>query len=328
MKRTRRTKLDKAARAAGVAALIGLTGLAVGSDETYYNDEKEEGWFWYEDFLVEEEKEKESPEENRVTPLITAPQSVTEEAGERPPTFSVQWLQEKIPKQLEVALDDPTDENVRAYAYLQRAAFDKAEGFARRFQEVVLTDPVLDESNRIPVATFARASYSKIEDEEQYRILTWLSKRVGFFYFHDSTCHFCQRQAPVLRSFAEKYGFQFINIVMRGEHSNMELPGKTLPNAGHAQKFRVRQVPALVLVAGPDKVAVISENLLSLDELESRTIIVARHLDVLGEGDERRLAPRSTFEYVSNKPGTDVDEDDPATWINRIRADLGLEELR
>ena len=53
------------------------------------------------------------------------------------------------------AIDNPSPENVAAYYYLQRVMMDKAQRFTDMARRVVMSDPLLDENQRRPIATFA-----------------------------------------------------------------------------------------------------------------------------------------------------------------------------
>ena len=53
------------------------------------------------------------------------------------------------------AIDNPSPENVAAYYYLQRVMMDKAQRFTDMARRVVMSDPLLDENPRRPIATFA-----------------------------------------------------------------------------------------------------------------------------------------------------------------------------
>ena len=142
---------------------------AVADDPPGFYQKKDEGWFWKEPLppIVEEEPTPE-PEPiplGQSTPMESEPEEAVvplhpEYEGPRP--FSPAWLRERLPEYRDRALADPTQENVRAYFYVQRYAVDMAERFALTGQKVVLSDPILDENNRRPLNDYG----AQIFDEQ------------------------------------------------------------------------------------------------------------------------------------------------------------------
>ena len=121
-----------------------------GSSGDFYED-RSEGWHWYEDPPpVEEEELKEIVPQSPVS----APSS-TQESAE---PMTTEWLRTMLPQLRDAAIDSPTNENVAAYFYAQRIMFDKAQVFSDKAQQVVNSDPLLDEDLRLP---FARGSQSR-----------------------------------------------------------------------------------------------------------------------------------------------------------------------
>ncbi|MCX7100910.1 MAG: conjugal transfer protein TraF, partial [Methylobacter sp.] len=122
-------------------------------NSTYYED-KERGWFWYEEPVLDEDVAE--PE-----PLLPEPPPIQEKKAEpepaKPPEakpLSAEWFRKNMEKYRDKAIDEPTPQNVSAYMYLQRVMLDKAEKFTEVSQQVVMSDPVLDENSRRPIATF------------------------------------------------------------------------------------------------------------------------------------------------------------------------------
>ena len=74
---------------------------------------------------------------------------------QRTAPLSAAWLRANLERFRDQAIDDPTTRNVALYLYLQRLVLDKAERFAEATQRAVWADPLLDETTRRPLATFA-----------------------------------------------------------------------------------------------------------------------------------------------------------------------------
>jgi len=82
-----------------------------------------------------------------------APLPPTAQSGPAP--LKAAWLRANLERFRDQAIDDPTTRNVALYLYLQRLVLDKAERFAEATQRAVWADPLLDETTRRPLATFA-----------------------------------------------------------------------------------------------------------------------------------------------------------------------------
>jgi len=311
-----------------VLALITVTTTVWAID---YTDRKR-GWFWYE--VEIEEVEAPIEEEPLPAPMMAivpparaiAQPPDTVDDKPQPPQFSTAWLRENLPIALDAAMDDPTPEKIAVYAYMQRAAFDRSEQFARNFQRVVLADPLLDENNNFPIATFGARAARSGRDEDRDKRLGWLAENVGFFYFHDATCQYCIEQLPVLSSVARSRGFKFMAISMDGS-ALTDAPFDTRPNDGHAERFNVSRVPAIVMVYPPNNAAVISQGILSVRGLESRAIAVAEDVGLLSEVVDRELGiTKQQFLTDTDTDSMDIDfVANPSEWVRRIRSEAGYE---
>lgn len=314
------------------AALLLGACMTAGAVEAIDYDEREEGWFWYKDFMLQEEPE-EVPEEEPEPPTIVVSAPEDDGAGgpaekEGPAPMSVAWLQKKIPESIERAIDDPGENlvNVRAFAYLQRAAFDKADNFRDNMHQVVISDPILDENNRFPISTFGRQARRLRDQQEEKRRLKWLAEHVGLFYFHDAACSYCTKQLPLIEDIAREYGFNTIGISIDGSRLNSDSI-RSFPDDGHAVKFRVQSVPAVVMVWPPNNAAIVSQNIVAQDELITRIIGVAQMKNILTEQVDRELGIEPD-QYIGLEAARDeIDDDDPATWINYLRKQAGYEPL-
>jgi conjugal transfer pilus assembly protein TraF len=290
--------------------------------------EARSGWFWYQDpllIVIEPIDEEDDDEDKAIAVVEDAATERKALVAERPEFGSVGWLRSEIPVALQRALDDPSEDNIKAFAYMQRMAFDRAEVFARQFQSVVLSDPVLDENNRMPISTFARRVARRENEQERQKRLAWLAENAGFFYFHDENCVYCREQAPVLNRVASRHNLRVLAISMDGsEYEGVDFP--TRVNDGHAERFQVEQVPALVMIWPPDNAAVISQGLLSAPDIENRMLTIAERVGLLTEEVDQSLG------IERQKMLTDIElhelqelEDDPSAWVRRLRQEMGYE---
>ena len=238
-----------------------------------FYENSEDGWFWYKD----EKEEPKKPEQlKKQTP---SPQEQLKNAENPEKAFSVAWLRKNIPRYLDLAIDNPTPENVRAFLLIQRIMLDKAENFSQAVQAQVVGDVLIDESARRGFSTVAANTLNAKGTEEARKLIASLSDKVGIFFFFSSTCSYCKAQIPILGYFAKRYDIAIMGVSVDGigfQTQDGKDPFPWKPDAGLAQKLGLSQVPALVLVTPKGDAEPISQGILSLNEIEQRILLVSK----------------------------------------------------
>jgi conjugal transfer pilus assembly protein TraF len=256
----------------------------------------EEGWYWYKDEKKEEEK-KEEPKK----PTPKPPKPEEKEQAKKPspagaPAFSVAWLRANVDKYLDLAIDDPSPQNVRAFLLIQRIILDKAENFALAMQSQVIGDALVDENYRRGTSTYATNTINKISKDRTDELLRSLAEKVGIFYFYKEDCPYCTAQEPILDYFAGDTGMTVLGVSMDGSPMKS---GKFewRVDQGHAEQFNVTSVPALVLVNPNGETVTISNGLLALDEISSRALLGAK---TVGWITDEEYAATRPYQATSN----------------------------
>ncbi|HID73088.1 TPA: conjugal transfer protein TraF, partial [Candidatus Micrarchaeota archaeon] len=212
------------------------------------------------------------------------------------------------------------------YLYAQRVMMDKADRFSTMFQRVALTDPLLDENNRFPFATAFRSVTLRAREWAQKEILKNLSKKAGIFFFYHSDCKYCHFQIFPLKQFAMRYDFVMKLVALDGKPMPGVEDAPFIKDTGQAKAWNITVVPAIVLAAPPDRVAVVSQGLLSTDALVSRILLAAEELELLNK-EELRLAhleQRGILTPEDTQMPEGVDPDDPDQWMAYLRERLEL----
>lgn len=283
----------------------GQSAYGEGPEGGSFYDREGEGWFWYERIPEpppEEEMANEpppppppaqEPPKEAEVPAVAAPAvpAETVKADPGPPAFSVAWIKANLPNYLNTAIDDPSPENIRAYYYLQRLVMDKAERFATTAQSVVMGDPILDETNRYPTATFAAQRQDDDAGDQKNELLRKLSESTGLFFFFDGNCVACGQQAYVLNTLHRQIGLKTKAISIDGTEIDRKYFPEVLVDDGQAERLGVVKTPAIVFVA-PDRnlVQPISQgSLLSAKNIKERMFLVAKNEGLLS-ADEVDLA--------------------------------------
>jgi len=261
-----------------------------------FYERKAEGWFWYDDpiFLEEEIEEEPEPEPiiEIVTPEPTEPDEAFEEPSELgPPIFSTAWIRENLPIYLDIAIDNPTVENVQAYMYLQRLMFDKSERFALTTQRVVTGDPMLDETTRRPLATFAAKALDTKASQLQNEALRELAEKAGIFFFFSSNCVECNQQAPLIKSLQDNLGFAVVPISIDGKAAH-DFPWQEFKtDEGQAQILNVKALPALYLASADGEFEAIGQSVYALPELRDRILFAAARKGWINKEDLNKTRP-------------------------------------
>jgi conjugal transfer pilus assembly protein TraF len=183
-------------------------------------------------------------------------------------------VRQAIEQALDKATLDPTPENVKAYIALQNQVSDRASRFAQVWQAVLLQAPGLDYSIAHPTNQIGQQVYSDQKRHAEDAAIHQLAQHSGLFFFYRSTCPYCQRFAPIVRDFTDKYHIPIVPITTDG----IALPSfpRSQVDDGQSAKFGVQVEPALFTVDPYTHQAVpVSYGLTTEDELRSRILAIA-----------------------------------------------------
>jgi len=211
-----------------VLAVAPAAGWAAGAG---YYQRHAEGWFWYQDPPPPREEAAQAQPE---APVRDDPVAVLEAFRRRLDTARAR------------AILEPTEDNVKAYLELNQLALARAGDFAQAWQRVVWTTPGLDYSLAHPVNDQAVQVFNDEKVRMLDRFLRKAAARYGMFFFFSESCPYCRRFAPVLRDFADTYGFRVVPVSLDGG-ALPEFPNPRR-NAAIAARLRVDTVPAVFLV--------------------------------------------------------------------------------
>lgn len=304
--------------------------LPAAGSESFYKG-KAEGWFWYKDPKEEEEEKEEVPPPPPPPPPKDEPVEMEPTATpDGPAIFSVAWLRANLDKYRDMAIDDPTPENVSRYYYMQRMMMDKASKFSEMSSKVIMKDPFLDEDSRRPVATYAANAMNKMAADSRDKVLKELSQKVGLFYFFKSDCSLCVEQAGVLQSLNHATGIPVIPVSMDGEN----LPGGGFAeyrvDTGQAEKLGIFQAPALALAIPPNRSEIVGYGAITLDVLYNRILVAAKDADVIDQRTFASTQPVNDTGLLSMDDTKGITEEmlkDPDALIQYMRGQLAKKNM-
>lgn len=283
--------------------------------EPFY-EEKARGWFWYEDPVLKEEPEKEKPKKPAPTP---DPAKAEAKEPEGPEPLSAEWLKINMVKYRDIAVDDPSEENVKRFLYLQKITMDKASEFSRQVAFVTQSDPTLDENTRNPVASYAKQTASREANAEQDRIIQQLADTAGMWFFYSSTCTYCIKMAPLLSAMSKRYGLEIKAIALDGQ----PLPGGYFPNytvdRGQAEKLNISVTPSIFMVKPPEDIVPVTYGIVTMAELRKRIINGATYAGWI-DRDSYSIANAVKNSPAIPKPGElDINENSPEALLQSLK---------
>lgn len=220
-------------------ALITSVNAAADNHAEFYDD-RERGWYWYEQLQEDEVDEIEEPADSasHSGAAAASPLSAQEIIAQQKETFDAA---------LATAVINPTPENIRAYLAISQKINAQAESFADSFKKAIWVNPEFDYSlTGRPTNTQAIAAYTEDKNKTEYAALAEIAKEKGLIYFFSSDCSYCKRFSPVLKQFAAQFGFTIIPITINAQGSE-DFPYPQQSPKLQAQ-LDVRFIPALFLL--------------------------------------------------------------------------------
>lgn len=299
-------------------ALLGLV-FAIGvcraeDDDTCLSEDArpDQGWFFYEKCSG---PKKPQPEPERKPEL----QAQDQVPAEKKP-MTVAWMKKMIPILQERAYDNPTNENVAAYAYLVRALGDKMQRYTDVHMELIKTDPFLDMNNNMPFNIANRNEVLGKAGEAKRKAMSVVAqKAAGLFLFFDSKCSFCRTQISIVNNVAKRYKFDVMFVSVDGKG----LPGATgwVKDNGHAKKLGIKIYPTTVLAIPPKTYVPISFGLMAEDQLESTLLSAAKAANLIPGEMLNDIDPysRGVLTLDDLKDGA---YDDPDKFVEYVKSKL------
>lgn len=230
--------------------------------------------------------------ENAATPQPTPPMKKPDQQK-----VDVEWLQKNYPILERNAIDNPTRENVAAYAYVRRIIMDKAQRFQEVVTRVTNEDPLLNENNRVPYASTGAQAIRNANYLAQYQAARELAAVGGLLVFVDSECRFCAQQMPIVQSLKSEVGLESLVITLDGK-APKGYDGKVVADNGLWKKLGLRLTPSIVYVprpkpyqtvTDPNQYLIIAQGFYALDELVKQIAFAGHKTQLLSKATQKDL---------------------------------------
>ncbi len=240
----------------------------------YFFEGHQEGWFWYESSEV-----LPKPQEN------PSPKPTPQSLLKLNPTEAMQAYQAKVQDSLNLAILDPTEDHLKAYALHYFQTMAKAQTFTDAYQRMLLNNPVFDYSLDFPISAAAHQVYAKNQKRHTQKMIQHFAKHQGLFFFFSSRCDYCKVFAPVVKAFANQYGVSILAISMDGqgiaEFSHFVL------DQGASQALKVQRLPTLLAInPKTNVVSVLATGAISQTQLEENILHVLKYTESQGVSHE------------------------------------------
>lgn len=272
------------------------------------NGYSKEGWWNYEkDLETKTIVKKKTKPVAKATP--TPPKKVESAPAkeEAPAVGSTKWLQQNLESYKELAIDNPTVDNLKAYLYVQKLALDRAEQFARVGKMVVNGDPLLDSTTRAPIGGATAKIRTQYIDEEQKRLLEKLYKKIGLFYVFKDRCFLCDRQAETLDYAQKTMGLtvKAVSLDEPTEHcvSAEKFPDyRVIPQLRH--ELKILALPATFMYnAETDEIKPLVQGMATLSDINSRFVEMAMKYKWINKQDYKYVKPFDDALSISHMVG-------------------------
>lgn len=241
--------------------------------------ERERGWFWHEPTQVEEKVEEEEPPQPTNMP-------VTPESEETPELIPLDadWIEKNLPLLLRNAMNDPSTDNLAAYAYAQRLMIDMSSRFSTRMMEFMKLEPELSEEIRRPTSRFSLAAFQAETRNSVRDAMSKIGENASLWFFFLSDCNYCSQQIPIVKELARRYGTGVVAISLDG----YSMPGMEdfdlVSDSSYqvADRLGVLVTPSIFVVdhEGSNFIGV-TQGLSTLPEIESRLLVASRDIGIL-----------------------------------------------
>lgn len=235
-----------------------LLSISICQAKSFYQDHAR-GWHWYEKLPVPEEPRQEKRQGQK-----------TQSPGEK-----LKAYREELENRLAAAWINPSPQNVSRYQEMQQDMMNRSQTFSQVWMQNVYSNAGLDHTLVSPVNQKAVHVYLDQQKSQKQNLIKSLSQTHGLFFFYSSNCPYCHHFAPVVKLFAEQYGWEVLAISLDGGAIE-QFPG-AVPDNGLASQWNVTSLPSLFAVnPNTEEVIQVAQGMTSIDEMEKRIMVIMR----------------------------------------------------
>jgi len=274
------------------ATILAMASPAVAEPSGYFK-RASEGWYWYQDPPKEEDPEVEltppppPPLAQEEVPNIEQPMPAAPPAA----PGSVAFLREAMPLALDIAMDNPSPENIERYFLLQKQAVDKSEVFAEVSKMVTTGHPELDEGRRRPRQDSFAKALEEAAEENKREVLKEFFEANALVMFMDKNCSSCALMGENFYRMEQTHGLVWQSVSMDGTLLPPEISTNQSFDAGLSEKLGVANGGAVFIASPPSTFIPVTWNPTGGAEIADRILLVARRSGLISDKDFRQTQP-------------------------------------
>lgn len=175
--------------------------------------------------------------------------------------------------------------DMELFLRFQRYWLNEASIFQHNFQYALLRSPELDPTVKNPTSSIGTSLNEHQKGLYRQKAISALTKHYGLMFFYKGLDRYSEKQALVLKDFAQRYQFKYIPVSMDG------VVLKSMPHSrrdsGQAKRLHITHYPALILVAPKTGQALpIGHGFLTQDYLTENFEVIAKELERIKQGEE------------------------------------------
>lgn len=159
---------------------------------------------------------------------------------------SVKEVREELERLRDIAVIDPTPQNVRAYLEANKYVMDKSAVFADVARRVIWATPEIDYAQRRPTVTAGVWLMRDLKEQAKRETIAEIMRTHGVFFFLRSDCPYCHKQAEALQFLEQFYGLEVFPVSLDG--GGLPQYPRPRPDNGISRVLGVTTVPAIFLM--------------------------------------------------------------------------------
>ena len=190
---------------------------------------------------------------------------------------TVEELRAEAQRRLNVAVMNPTEENIKGYLAINTLMLEKSTVFAQLWKETLWANPGFDHTVVHPNANFAQVALKDEKKTAKDASLKSLASQAGLVVLVQAGCSFCSMMAPVIQRLQQDTGMETLAISIKGD-ATAEWHGAK-PDNGIVKRLMTLSgsvptvTPAVFLVDRSGQNAqLIASGALSLEDLKDRLV--------------------------------------------------------
>lgn len=190
---------------------------------------------------------------------------------------TVEELRAEAQRRLNIAVMNPTEENLTAYLEINTLMLEKSSVFAQRWKETLWANPGFDHTVVHPNANFAQVALKDEKKTAKDASLKSLASQAGLVVLVQAGCSFCSMMAPVIQRLQQETGMETLAISIKGD-ATAEWP-QSKPDNGIVKRLMTLSgsvptvTPAVFLVDRTGQNAqLIASGALALEDLKERLV--------------------------------------------------------